>query len=217
MEDQSDMQGLSQWFTKRWKRLKHQIALIQTNTKPVIDSFYTDELFVTEQGKVNLYWKVEHAHYISINQKVGDVTEKEKIIVRLAPNVRSFTLTAYGGLQKVSCTIELEPARFRDDKMPLASGFKIPQLQAKRSESTKKGRSFQQANEFEVPKLVVNLPLKPQARELNELRETLQEAFKVKEIAVLEARLRELKQTDLLDKLSDIDYDETAINKEVKP
>ena len=221
MEEQTDMNRFSTWLQKRWKQLKYKIELAETNTSPIIHKFYTDELFITEQGKLNLYWELENAHYVTINQRVGEVTGRNSIIVRVAPNVTAFTLTAYGGFKKVTQTIQLDPVRFRDDKRPLARvssvqiSMKLPKLRAKRSESTKKERRFQQAGEFETPKLVVNLPMQPQAAELGELRETLQEAFKIKEVAVLEARLKELKRTDLLEKLTDIDYNEATLKRNV--
>ena len=60
----------------------------------------------------------------------------------------------------------------------------------------------------------VKLPQKPKAVELQKLRSELKEAFQVKETAALEERLTKLKQTDLLEKLNDIDYNNTS---EIKP
>jgi len=217
IEEQNDMQKLSNWISKRWNQLKRKVELIQTGKTPVIDSFYTDEIFLTEQGKIALYWEAGNYHYLEIDQRVGEVTGRNQIILKLAPEVRSYTLTAYGGFQKVRKTIEIAPVHFRDDRMPFAEinavqvDVKLPKLRAKHSEGKKKGRTFQQAIDFEVPHLNVRLPLKPQNAELDKLRSELREAFKIKEIAVLEARLAELKQTDLLEKLGDIDYNEAAV------
>ncbi|MGB0525652.1 MAG: hypothetical protein ACPGJS_21925 [Flammeovirgaceae bacterium] len=212
MEEQTDLEQLQQWFTKRIHRLKRKFALVQSGKKPSIEAFYTDELFMAEHGKIQLYWKANHYHYLKINQRVGDVTHRNEITVRLEPHVKSYTITAYGGFGKVSKTIQIEPVAFHDHKMPVAvihepkMAMKLPKLRASHSESQGKGAKFQQVNEYGIPRLNVQLPSKPESVELKQLKSELKEAFQIKEAAILEAKLADLKQTDLLDKLNDIDY-----------
>lgn len=215
MEEKTDLDILKDWFSNRLNRLQRKMNLVQSGQKPVIHDFYTDELFTAEHGKVNLYWEVSNFHALKINQNVGDVTGKSHMIVRLAPQVTSFTLTAYGGFGKTSKTIHIEPVSFHDHKMPMAIvsnpqiSMKLPKLVGKRSESQGKGRNFQQVSEQGIPQLDIRMPIKPQQAELEKLQIELKEAFKVKEVATLQAHLERLKRVDLLEKLNDIDYNDT--------
>lgn len=223
MEQDTELAQLQTWFKTRIARFKHLIKLVQLGKKPVIHDFYTDELFTVEHGKVCLTWNAQDFHALKINQKVGDVTDRKQIIVRLEPNVRSFTLTAYGGFSKTIKTIHIEPVSFRDEKMPMANihepymQIKLPKLRESHSEKKGKDGRLQQTNERGIPELYVNLPNKPKAVELQKLRSELKEAFQVKEVAVLEAQLAKLKQTDLLEKLTAIDYSDTSKLRESNP
>ena len=210
MEEKSDIEQLSLWIKKRWERFQKAIEVFQSGKKPLIKSFYTDELFLAQHGKIHLHWQAENFHYLSINNQVGDVTDKNHIMVRVEPNVRSFTITAYGGMNKTSQTIHIEPVSFHNHKIPKARvaeptiDMKLPKLQSKHA--NQKGKD---TLNYTLTDFGVKLPETPQEADLEVLRNNLKEAFKVRELEALQHQLEKLKQTDLLDRLNDIDYNQT--------
>ena len=78
--------------------------------KPVCKDFSAHPHTITKGDSSTLNWDVKHAHTITINQGVGEVTNKSEQIVSPAQNT-TYTLTAYGvDDHKVQCntTVKVE-------------------------------------------------------------------------------------------------------------
>ena len=87
--------------------------------KPVCKDFSAYPHTITKGDSSTLNWDVKHAHTITINQGVGEVTNKSEQVVSPAQNT-TYTLTAYGADDhKVQCNTTVKVEKPTPDPDPI--------------------------------------------------------------------------------------------------
>lgn len=92
---------------------------------PKIHFFGADNELATEGRSVHLYWEVENAYQLSIDQGIGDVTQKKGVRVRPSSTLTTFILTATGhsGEARAAVDVSVFPI-----PMPIGGFAPVPEV-----------------------------------------------------------------------------------------
>lgn len=202
---QTDTDSLVSTFRKWQKRQRFRNQLIESGLKPKILRFEAGNIVLVENGKIRLSWEVENAHRITINNGVGEVQAKGEMYVRVPEKATNYKIQVKGGKHKIKQSIQIFPEKFNAEPLsqlfsaPTKKGFDFPRLEIDSPKLEKEKINYEQLST--LPEL--NLPLVPTKTELQRFKLELPESEKLKMVAELQRKFKELKEKDLLENLVD--------------